>query len=117
MSERAEELAKLEITIEQAKKDVARKDRLVRLQSNPDFKELIEKDFLESHAIRQVMLKAHPGMQDEKSQKIVDQQINAIGQLKQYLIAVYTQGLNAEVAIGEDENTREELLKEELTNG
>lgn len=112
-----EELEKLEITIEQAKKDIARKDRLARLQNNPDFKDLIEKDFMESHAIRQVMLKAHPGLQDEKNQKAIDQQISAVGQLKQYLIAVYTQGMNAEIALGEDENTREELLREDLTNG
>lgn len=117
MSERAEELAKLEITIEQAKKNIARKDKLIRLQNNSDFKELIEKDFMESHAIRQVMLKAQPSLQDDKNQKLIDQQINAVGQLKQYLIAVYTQGLNAEVTLGDDEATQAELLQEDLTNG
>jgi hypothetical protein len=117
MSTTTEELESLEITIEQAKKSIARKDCLVRLQMNQDFKELIEKGFFEQHAVRQVMLKAHPGMQDEKNQKILDQQITAIGNFRQYLIAVYTEGMNAEQALREDETTREELLREDLTNG
>jgi len=117
MSTNTEELESLEITIEQAKKSIARKDCLVRLQNNPDFKELIEKGFLEQHAIRQVMLKAHPGLQEEKNQKMLDQQINAIGQFKQFLIAVYTEGMQATQALHEDEATREELLREDLTNG
>jgi hypothetical protein len=117
MSERAEELNKLEISIEEAKRNIARKDCLVRLQNNPDYRELIEKGFLESHAIRQVMLKAHPGRQGEKEQAEHDKQIIAVGQFQQYLIAVYTTGVMSENALGEQEETREELLREELTNG
>lgn len=117
MSERAEQLQDLEITIEQAQKSIARKDCLVRLQQNTDFKELIEKGFLEQHAVRQVMLKAHPSLQGEKEQKMLDQQITAIGHFKQFLIAVYTEGMNATQALREDETTREELLREDLTNG
>jgi glutamate racemase len=117
MSEREEELGSLEITIEQAKKSIARKDCLVRLQQNSDFKELIEKGFLEQHAVRQVMLKAHPSLQDEKNQKMLDQQIIAIGHFKQFLIAIYTEGMSATQALREDEDTREELLREDLTNG
>lgn len=114
---RAEELADLEITIEQAQKSIARKECLARLQLNPDFKELIEKGFMEQHAVRQVMLKAHPSLQGEKEQKLLDQQINAIGQFKQFLIAIWTEGLNATQALAEDESTREEILREDLING
>jgi hypothetical protein len=117
MNERAEALESIEISIEQARKSIARKDCLVRLQNNPDYKELIEKGFLEQHAIRQVMLKSHPGFQSEKDQKTFDSQIVAIGQLQQYIFAVYAEGMNAAQALGEDEATREELLREDLTNG
>lgn len=112
-----EDLDSIEISIEQAKKAIARKDCLARLQMNPDYKEIIEKGFLEAHAIRQVMLKAHPGLQSEANQKILDQQIAAIGGFQQFLIGVYSEGMNAMQALGEDEATREDLLREELTNG
>ena len=112
----AEELHQVEMSIEEAKKKIARKDALVRLENNPDFNELVQKGFLESHAIRQVMLKAHPGMQSEAAQKMLDAQICAIGQLKQFFIAIYTDGCNAEDALAADELTREELLAEGLEN-
>jgi hypothetical protein len=114
---RAEDLENIEMSIDHARKSIARKDALVRLQSNPDFTELIEKGFMESHAVRQVMLKAHPGMQGEAQQKLLDQQINAIGGFRQFLIGIYTKGMNAAQALAEDEDTREELLREDLTNG
>lgn len=110
----SEELANLEITIEQAKKSIERKDALVRLQNNPDFKSLIEKGFLESHAVRQVLLKAHPSLQDEKQQNLLDMQITAVGGFKQFLISVFTEGMNAEESMKADEVTREEILAEEL---
>jgi hypothetical protein len=113
---RAEDLENIEISIDQAKKSIARKDSLVRLQNNPDFRELIEKGFMEQHAVRQVMLKAHPSMQNDAQQKLLDQQICAIGGFRQFLIGVYTEGMNADQALTEEENTREELLREDLTN-
>ncbi len=69
---------------------------------------------MENHAVRQVLLKAHPAMQNENAQKLLDQQITAIGGFKQFLINVYAEGCNAEQALVNDEATREELLKEGL---
>jgi len=112
-----EDLEMIEISIEDAKKAIARKDALSRLQNNKDFQDLIEKGFMEKHAIRQVMLKSHPATQNEAAQKMLDQQITAIGSFKQYLLNVYSEGMNAESALENDEATREELLKEDLTNG
>jgi hypothetical protein len=110
----AQELKEIEVTIEDAKKAVARKDCLARLERNSDFKELIQDGFLTHHAIRQVLLKAHPGLQNEAQQQMIDQQITAIGGFKQFLISIYTEGMNAEQALTTDEITREELLKEGL---
>lgn len=110
----SEELENLEITIEQAKRAIARRDAYVRLQKNEDFKMLIEKGFLESHAVRQVMLKAHPSLQEEKQQKMFDNQITAVGGFKQFLVSVFTEGMNAEQSLQADEATREEILAEEL---
>ena len=113
----AQDLEAIDLQIEDAKKKVARKDAMRRLQQNADFKELIEKGFLEQHAIRQVLLKAHPGMQAENVQKMLDQQIIAIGGFKQFLVNVIAEGHNAEAALQADEATREELLNEDLANG
>jgi hypothetical protein len=112
----AQELESVEISIAQAKKSIERKDQLLRLENNSDFKALISDGFLNSHAVRQVLLKAHPGLQTEAQQKMLDQQITAIGGFKQFLIGVYTEGMNAEAALAEDEQTREELLKEGLSD-
>jgi len=112
----AQDLEMIDLQIDEAKRKVERKNMLKRLEQNPDFKNLIEKGFLESHAVRQVLLKAHPGMQNEATQKILDQQITAIGGFKQFLIGVYSEGMNAEAALVADEATREELLKEDLAN-
>lgn len=111
-----QDLENIELSIEEAKRKIARKDALVRLEKNPDFKTIVAEGFLETHAIRQVMLKAHPGMQSEAQQKMLDQQITAVGQLKQFFIAVFTEGMNAESALAADEETREQLLAEDLTN-
>jgi hypothetical protein len=115
-TEREVDLESLELSIAQAKKLIARMEALERLQQNPDFVELIEKGFMESHAIRQVMLKAHPSLQDEKQQKLLDAQIGAIGNFRQFLIAIYTEGRNAQAALEADEQTREDILAEDLTN-
>ena len=114
MNETTAQLEKIEITIEQAKASIKRKDVLVRLEKNRDFKELISKGFLEAHAVRQVMLKSHPALQEEKQQNLLDQQITAIGGFKQFLINVFTEGMNAEQALIADEATREELLQEDM---
>lgn len=110
------DLENIEISIEQAKAAIHRNELLAVLQEQPAFKELIEKGFLSEHAVRQVLLKAHPALQDEKSQKLLDQNIIAIGSFKQYLIGIHTEGLNAAQALAEDEATREEILAEDLTN-
>lgn len=115
--ENAAEIQNVEISIAQARVSIARKAQLTRLQQNPDFQALIEKGFMEAHAVRQVMLKAHPALQKEDAQKLLDQQITAIGGFKQFLIGVFTEGTQAEAALAADEETLDELLKEGLENG
>lgn len=112
-----EDLQAIEISIDEAKRKINRKVLLEKLQNNPEFKVLIEDGFLKDHAVRQVLLKAHPGMQQPEAQKMLDQQIIAIGGLKQYLISIWSEGMHAEAALEADENTREELLREDIDNG
>lgn len=109
-----QDLGAVEISIEQCQTSIMRKGCLDRLQKNKDFQSLIMEGFLEKHAVRQVQLKAHPGLQDEKQQNMMNMQITAIGGFKQYLVNVYTEGMNAEVTLVNDEKTREEILAEDL---
>lgn len=109
-----EDLKNLDLAIAQHQRSIKRMEALQRLEQNQDFKDLIEKGFLEEHAIRQVLLKAHPGMQQEAQQNLLDQQITAIGGLKQFLVAVFTEGMNAKQALAIDEETREEILREDV---
>lgn len=110
----AQDLADIEQSIEQSKKSIARKDAMVRLEKNADFQLLITEGFLKDHALRQVMLKAHPGFQDEVTQGVCARQIVACGEFKQYLVAVYAEGVAAEQALAADEATQEAILAEGL---
>ena len=110
-----QEIQKIEVTIEECKKTIERRDALVRLQKNRDFISLIEDGFLREHAIRQVELKSHPGAQNEKQQQSIDNQIIAIGSFKQYLNSIRGMGEQAEQALSGDEETLEELNAEAVT--
>ena len=107
-----QEIQKIEVTIEECKKTIERRDALVRLQKNKDFISLIEDGFLREHAIRQVELKSHPGVQAENQQQSIDHQIIAIGSFKQYLIGIKGMGDQAEQALSADEETLTELNAE-----
>ena len=114
MSDTQEQIQSVEMSIEDAKKAVRRRDAILRLEKNKDFKYLILEGFMEKHAVKQVMLKASPAMQSPEAQNMVDLQINAIGQFKQFMYNVVLMGNNAERALENDEQTLEELHAEEL---
>ena len=109
----ANDIEEIELSIEDAKKQVRRKEALIRLEENADFKMLITDGFMEKHAVRQVMMKGHPDLQSEKAQNMLNKQIDAIGQFKQFLLGIWTLGSNAEVALERDEATLIEMLAED----
>jgi hypothetical protein len=111
----AEQIETLELSIEECKLKIERFEALGRLEKNKDFKKLFTEGFLQDHAVRQVMLKAHPTiMGNEMAMAQVDSQIAGCGALKQFLVAIHTEGLNAQQAIQEDENTLAEVQAEAL---
>lgn len=117
MNENLDELTfnvqNLEQEIAGCKIAIERAEQLERLEKNPDFKELFTEGFLEKHAVRQVLLRAHPGLQDEKQQKMIELQMTAIGGLKQFLVSVFTEGRNAREQLAQSEETLQELLAEQ----
>ena len=87
---------------------------LARLKGNRDFKKVILEGFFEDEAIRLVHLKADPNMQSEQSQKSITTQMDAIGNLSQYLATLQFKAGMAQKAKASDEEMRDELLAEGL---
>lgn len=104
----------LELNIKAAKKTAELGKSLDRLSRNRDFKNLILEGYFEKEAIRLVTLKGDPNMQDDESQRSLIKQMDAIGGLRQYMSAVVQLSRMAEKALIEDEETREQILAEEV---
>ena len=79
-----------------------------------DFQGLVDTGYFVDEASRLVILRADPAMQSDSLQKTIDDGITAVGHFRQYLNTVMQIGRMAEQGIKEDEETRQELLAEEL---
>jgi hypothetical protein len=107
------DLETIELSIEDAKAQIAMKDALEKLTRNRDFKKLILDEYFEKNAIRLVMLKSSPVAQG--SAEVHDgvlREMDAIGSLRQYFAGVMRNGTIAEKSLRDYEETREELLSE-----
>lgn len=102
-----------ELTIEQAKESIAMSDALNRLAENKDFNLVIDEGYFVKEASRLVLLKASPAMMDAESQKLIDNQIIAIGHLRQYFTFLYMKAVQSEKAIIDSEANINELLTSE----
>lgn len=109
-----DEVEQIELSIQEAKKNVNKMQALLRLIDNKDFQVVLDDGYFRDEASRIVILKADPEMQKEEYQKQLDNSIIAIGGLRQYFRTVMQLGRMAERSISDDERTREELLAEEL---
>ena len=107
-----QDIEQVELSIEHAKLSVGNMKALNKLTRNKDFEKIILEGYFKEEASRLVLLKGDPAM--EQYLISIDKQINAIGQFRQYLSTIMALGGQAERAIAEDEQTREELLSEGL---
>lgn len=105
----------IEDNIKEARKIVEFAEALERLQNNRDFKQVIKDGYFKEEAVRLVHAKANPGLQSADSQRAILTQMDAIGSLAQYFDTVYHKASLASKAISADEETRDELLNEELS--
>lgn len=106
------QIEQVELSIEHAKLSIDNKIALQRLTNNKDFEKIILEGYFKDEASRLVLLKADPSM--DNFQALIDKQIIAVGQFRQYLATIMVLGTQAEKAIADDEETREELLAEGL---
>jgi hypothetical protein len=91
-----DQIEELEVTMEQVKEVIAVRDSLRRLAKNKDFKKIIDIGYFTNEASRVVLAKANPHMQTVERQTVLDNQIIAIGGLRQYFSMLTALGNQAE---------------------
>jgi hypothetical protein len=106
------DLETIEVSIEDAKAQIAMKDAMEKLTRNRDFKKLILDEYFEKNAIRLVMLKSAPAAQDPVFQQSILTEMDSIGCLRQFFAKIMRNGDLAEKSLRDYEETREELLSE-----
>lgn len=114
MNEIEQNLKQIEISVEEAKATVALAEALQRLHDNADFKAVIISGYFEKESQRSVMLKSDINFQGPENQKQIDDIITGIGMLGQYFHKIFTLGEQAHQGLVADEETRQELLQEQL---
>lgn len=110
-------IKELEANIRTAKDQIDLGSSLERLLSNKDFKKVILNGYLEKEAVRLVRDKAAFDYQSNEAQQRITRQIDAIGSLAEYLDGVTTKAALARKGLDADEQTRDEVIFEDLNNG
>ncbi len=107
------ELEQVEYQIETNDKIRKLRDNVVKLMANEHFKDVIEEAYFKEEATRLVMTKSSHLNVDQ--QRIIDNMQYGIGALYNFLQEAIRRGEAADDAIGAHEQTREEILSEEIT--
>ena len=106
------ELEQINMTINEAEKQINKMEALERLRNNKDFQLIIEKGYFIDEASRLVLVKADANLQEEGHQKSIDKMITAVGYFRQYLSQLYQTGNVAKRSIEDHRNTRTEIMAE-----
>lgn len=105
-----DEVTQIDISIEEARKAIERKNALSRLLDNGDFRLVIEEGYFEKEAAELVIKKATPGMASPENQESIIKAIDAVGGLYQYLFKVFNLGEQAEKSLEIHEQTRTDIV-------
>jgi len=107
------EIEQVEIQIEMAQKLRTMRDTCVKLTESEPFKDVITEGYFKEEAARLVMAKS--ASLTPEQMKIIDNMQYGIGALANFIESVMRRGAEMDVAIGEHEETREEILAEEIS--
>lgn len=105
-------IEEVEMSINEAKKIVNLGKSLERLLANRDFKRVFLEEYLEKEAIRLVHLKGDLNMQSAEHQASILSQMDAISCFTMFMQKLQHQGVLAEKAMEDGENTLDELRQE-----
>ena len=107
------DLEQVEIQIDMAQKLRKMRDNCVKLTASESWKDVIDKGYFKEEAARLVMAKSS-NLSSEQMQ-LIDNMMLGIGALANYIESVMRRGAEMDQAIGEHEETRDEILAEEIT--
>ena len=106
------DLEQVEIQIDMAQKLRKMRDNCVKLTDSEPWKDIIGEGYFKEEAARLVMAKSSH-LTPEQMQ-LIDNMQYGIGALANYIESVMRRGAEMDQAIGEHEETREEILAEEV---
>jgi len=106
------DLEQVEIQIDMANKLRALRDNCVKLTASETWKDVIDTGYFKEEAARLVMAKS--SNLSVEQMKLIDNMQYGIGALANYIESVMRRGAEMDQAIGEHEETREEILAEEV---
>ena len=106
------DLEQVEIQIDMAYKLRKMRDNCVKLTASETWKDIITEGYFKEEAARLVMAKSS-NLTPEQMQ-LIDNMQYGIGALANYIESVMRRGAEMDQAIGEHEETREEILAEEI---
>jgi hypothetical protein len=107
-----DQVAQIEVTMQQAKDCVIAADALQRLHKNRDFKKIILEGYFKDEPARLVGLKGDANMQDEARQAAIVKEIDGIGTLQQHFRTIYQRAAWAEQALEQGEAELREIEAE-----
>ena len=107
------DLEQVEIQIDMAQKLRKMRDNCVKLTASEPWKDIIGEGYFKEEAARLVMAKSS-NLTPEQMQ-LIDNMMLGIGALANYIESVMRRGAEMDQAIGEHEETREEILAEEIS--
>ena len=107
------DLEQVEIQIDMAHKLRKMRDNCVKLTASESWKDIIDTGYFKEEAARLVMAKSS-NLTPEQMQ-LIDNMQYGIGALANYIESVMRRGAEMDQAIGEHEETREEILAEEVS--
>ena len=106
------DLEQVEIQIDMAHKLRKMRDNCVKLTASETWKDIIDTGYFKEEAARLVMAKSS-NLTPEQMQ-LIDNMQYGIGALANYIESVMRRGAEMDQAIDEHEETREEILAEEI---
>ena len=107
------DLEQVEIQIDMAQKLRKMRDNCVKLTASEPWKDIIGEGYFKEEAARLVMAKSSH-LTPEQMQ-LIDNMQYGIGALANYIESVMRRGAEMDQAIGDHEDTREEILAEEVS--
>jgi len=107
------DLEQVEIQIDMANKLRKMRDTCVKLTASAPWKDVIDNGYFKEEAARLVMAKS-ASLIDESQQRSIDNMIVGIGSLSNYFDMIIRRGNEMETSMKDFEQTREEILAEEV---